>query len=256
MKIVVVVLFLMSLGCTPTQKEVNSESWVLAFSDSCTGDWTDQWFLDGEMATIENSEQGMTFSAGPENHNDAHHAVLWTKPSFEGDVKIEYDYTRTEEQVINVNILFIQATGIGEGQFSKDITEWNDYRRIPTMSKYWLNMNTIHISYAAFPMVNEDPGNDYLRVRRYPASNKETFGDTEVTPAYERTGLFLPGVTYHLTWTKTSKWLTLKVEGNDQEKVFEWDLSGVTPVQEGRIGLRHMFTRSAMYKNFKVYTKQ
>lgn len=257
MKISIVVLTLMLLGCTTRpQEESSSESWVEVFSDSCTGDWTDQWFLDGELATIENSSEGMTFSAGPVNRDDAHHAVLWTKSSFEGDVKIEYDYTRTDEQVINVNILFIQATGIGEGEFGKDITEWADYRRVPTMSKYWLNMNTIHVSYAAFPMVNEDPANDYLRVRRYPASSKETFGETEVPPAYERTGLFLPGKTYHLTWTKTKDELVLRVAGDDQDKTYEWDLSGTKPVTEGRIGLRHMFTRSARYKNFKVFTKQ
>lgn len=254
-------VILWSLGCSSTSQKQTDRSaevqtWQLAFADPCTGDWRDHWFLDGEIATVSNADIGMDFNAGPINRNDAHHAVLWTKQSFEGDVKIEYDYTRTDEQVVNVNILFIQATGIGEGQFSKDITEWNDYRTVPTMSKYWLNMNTIHISYAAFPMVNEDPDNDYLRVRRYPASSKATFGETEVPPAYEHTGLFLSGVTYHMTWTKTADRLQLKVSGGGQAKMYEWDLSNVKPVTEGRIGLRHMFTRSARYKDFRIYTKQ
>lgn len=34
----------------------------------------------------------MTLTAGPEFKNDAHQIVLWTRDSFEGDVKIEYDY--------------------------------------------------------------------------------------------------------------------------------------------------------------------
>ncbi|UXP32643.1 YesU family protein [Reichenbachiella agarivorans] len=229
--------------------------WELALVDPCTDDWRTHWFLDGEIATVENSDSGMDFSAGPINRNDAHHAVLWTKQSFEGDVKIEYDFTRTDEQVVNVNILFIQATGTGEGQFSKDITEWNDYRKVPTMSKYWLNMNTIHISYAAFPMVNEDPTNDYIRVRKYPAQSKETFGETEVPPSFDKTELFLPGITYHMTWVKTDGKLFLKVEGDEKEKLYQWDLTGFEPVVEGRIGLRHMFTRSGRYKDFKVYTK-
>ena len=105
-------LSLLTAGCMQsTQGEFNrlqsSKDWKLAFSDPCTGDWQDQWFLDGEMATIENSAAGMQFSAGPVDREDAHHAVLWTKDSFAGDVKIEYDYTRTDSQRINVNILFI-----------------------------------------------------------------------------------------------------------------------------------------------------
>ncbi|MEQ8336018.1 MAG: hypothetical protein RIA62_01650 [Cyclobacteriaceae bacterium] len=233
----------------------DSKNWKLQMSDPCTKNWEKQWFLDGEIATVENTNDGMVFSAGPENRNDAHHAVLWTKDSFSGDIKIEYDYTRMDSQVINVNILFIQATGTGDGEFAKDITQWNDFRKVPTMSKYWLNMNTIHISYAAFPMVNEDPDNDYLRVRRYPASSRETFDATEVKPAYFYTGLFLPDVTYHMTWIKQADKLYLKVSGKDVEKQYEWDLSDFDPITEGRIGLRHMFTRSARYKNFKVYTK-
>tara|TARA_Y100001972_G_scaffold127708_2_gene185461 strand:- start:324 stop:1085 length:762 start_codon:yes stop_codon:yes gene_type:complete len=250
------------LGCTPKltaqdhfHQISKAKDWKLEFSDPCTKNWEKNWFLDGELATIKNTKDGMFFSAGPENRNNAHHAVLWTKDSFSGDIKIEYDYTRTDSQVINVNILFIQATGKGDGEFAKDITQWNDYRKVPTMSKYWLNMNTIHISYAAFPMVNDDPNNDYLRVRRYPASNRETFDETEVTPAYFNTGLFQSGVTYHMTWIRHADKLYLQVSGNGEEKGYEWDLSGFDPITEGRIGLRHMFTRSARYKNFKVYTK-
>jgi hypothetical protein len=88
---------------------------VLKFSDPCTEDWEDNWFLDGNIATVENTENGMNFKAGPVNRNDAHHAVLWTKESFSGDVKIEYNYTRTDSQTVNVNILYIQATGTGKG---------------------------------------------------------------------------------------------------------------------------------------------
>nr|WKN34562.1 DUF1961 family protein [Tunicatimonas sp. TK19036] len=234
----------------------SAESWQLQMSDPGTEDWQTRWFLDGELATIENSNEGMNFSAGPVNRDDAHHAVLWTKDSFQGDIKIEYDYTHTDDQVINVNILYIQATGIGEGQFDKDIAKWRDYRKVPTMSKYYDNMNAIHISYAAFPMVNEDPENDYIRVRRYPATEQTVFGETEVPPAYFNTGLFKPGVTYHLTWIKRADQLSLEVSRPEESKQYEWDLSGFPPITEGRIGLRHMFTRSARYSNFNVYTKK
>lgn len=232
-----------------------SPDWDLQFSDSCTGNWQDNWFLDGLVAKVEHSKNGMNFSAGPVNREDAHHAVLWTKESFEGDVKIEYNYTRMDSQIINVNILFIQATGIGENDFDKDITKWNDYRKVPTMSKYWRNMNLIHISYAAFPMVNADPDNDYIRVRRYPATENIAFKDTEVPPAFEKTGLFLPGITYNMTWIKTSQQLFLQVIGDGKSKEYAWDLTAFPPITEGRIGLRHMFTRSAQYSDFKVYAR-
>lgn len=232
-----------------------STEWELQFADPGTGNWQDKWFLDGQLARIENSEKGMNFMAGPVNRNDAHHAVLWTKDVFKGDIKIEYNYTKTDSQVINVNILFIQATGIGQNDFAQDITKWNDYRKVPTMSKYWRNMNLIHISYAAFPMVNEDPDNDYIRVRRYPATKNIAFKDTEVPPSFEKTGLFLPDVPYKMTWIKTSHQLLLQVEGNGETKKYAWDLTDFPPIAEGRIGLRHMFTRSAQYSDFKIYTK-
>jgi len=237
-----------------SEPKENSD-WKLVFSDSGTKNWEEHWFLDGELATVVNSEKGMSFSAGPVNRDDAHHAVLWTKNSFQGDLKIEYDYTRTDSQVINVNILYIQATGIGEGQFDKDISQWNDYRTVPTMSKYYKNMNAIHISYAAFPMVNADPDNDYIRVRRYPATEKIKFQDTEAPPTYYKTGLFKPGITYHLSWIKTADHLSLEINGPKENRKYQWDLSDYPPITEGRIGLRHMFTRSARYSNIKVYTK-
>lgn len=252
---------LISLGCSQKPQDdfdklTSSSDWKLKFSDPCTSNWQDNWFLDGEIAKVEHNEYGMDLIAGPINRNDAHHSVLWTKQSFDGDLKIEYDYTRTDSQVVNVNILFIQATGIGTEGFDKDITKWNDYRKVPTMSKYWLNMNTIHISLAAFPMVNEDPENDYIRVRRYPSASKdrEDFNKMEVLPTSFKTGLFKTGVTYKMTWIKYGNKLFLSMSGDNQNKKYSWDLSDFDPITEGRIGLRHMFTRSAAYKDFKVWS--
>lgn len=229
------------------------QNWQLKFSDAGSKNWQDNWFLDGEIAKVEHNQHGMELIAGPINRNDAHHAVLWTNQSFNGDLKIQYDYTRTDSEIVNVNILYIQATGVGTEQFSEDITQWNDYRKVPTMSKYWLNMNAIHISLAAFPMVNDEPENDYIRVRRYPAANSNEFKGTEVDPAFNRTGLFKTGVTYKMTWIKARSQLLLQVEGDGVNKRYSWDLSGFESIIEGRIGLRHMFTRSSAYKNFKVW---
>lgn len=232
-----------------------SKKWSLQFEDECTNNWQDNWFKDGLISVVEQNEKGMDLIAGPVNRNDAHHTVLWTKQSFDGDIKIEYDYTRTDSQIVNVNILYIQAQGIGKEGRGADIAEWNAYRDTASMWKYYFYMNPLHISYAAFPMVNTDPENDYIRIRKYPAETQEKFKDTEILPAYFKTGLFLPGVTYKITVIKTQSKLYFKVKGNGDEKLFSWDLAEGQSPEKGRIGLRHMFTRSARYKNFKVWTK-
>lgn len=236
-------------------KKLNtSTEWTLQFSDKCTSNWQKNWFKDGLISVVEQDEKGMDLIAGPVNRDDAHHTVLWTKQSFKGDIKMEYEYTRTDSQIVNVNILYVQAQGNGKEGRGADITEWNAYRDTASMWKYYYYMNPLHISYAAFPMVNEDPENDYVRVRKYPAEEGK-FGETEVLPAYFKTGLFLPGVTYKITVIKTGSKLHLNVKGNGEEKLFSWDLAEGQSPAEGRIGLRHMFTRSARYKNFKVWTK-
>ncbi len=233
----------------------NSPEWSLEMNDPCTGDWQEQWFLDGLIAKVEVSEDGMNFMAGEEYGNNAHHAVLWTKESFEGDVKIEYNYTRTEEQTVNVNILYIQAQGIGVGEYDKDISKWNKLREVPDMSLYYKYMDPLHISYAAFPMVNEDPLNDYLRVRKYPIDEHISFDQMEVEPSYYNLNLFKPFVTYKVTVIKDKSHLYMNIEGDGREECYRWSLEGKKAVTYGRIGLRHMYTRAARYSDFKVYVK-
>lgn len=231
-----------------------SKDWVLQLDDDGTSNWREHWFLDGQKATITHSSNGMDFSAGPENRNDAHHAVLWTKKSFDGDLKMTYDYTRTDSQIVNVNILYIQAQGIGTEDFDEDISLWNAYREIPTMSKYFYNMDALHISYAAFKMINEDSKLDYIRVRKYPAEQGK-FRDTGIEPDYFNTGLFKPGHNYSITVIKTNDKLFFSVTDKGNQHLFSWALNKDQCVEKGRIGIRHMFTRSAQYANIKVYTK-
>lgn len=260
-KILLVIFILCSLNAM-CQNELNdfeqansSKQWDLAFSDKCIKDWTKNWDLDGLIATVENSKKGMQFTAGPEFKNDAHHAVLWTKESFSGDIKIEYDYTRTDKETACVNILYIQATGDGEGEFVKDISAWAKFREVPAMKKYYENMNALHISYAAF----ENAANDtsfYVRARRYPKPNGQNFNVTKIAPSYDNEGYFVSGQTYHITAIKSGNQLFFKMKSKNGEELFFWDLSGVIPITEGRIGLRHMYTRSAIYKNFKIYIKK
>jgi hypothetical protein len=235
------------------EKLKNDVNWQLKMSDDGTESWKTNWFLDGEIAKVENSEKGMHVQAGPEFGNDAHHMVLWTKQSFKGDVKIEFDYTRTDHETRAVNILYIQATGKEEGDYTKDISEWNHLRTIPSMNTYFNNMKTLHISFAAFP--NNEETQDYVRVRRYPVLPDKNFRELEVKPTYFDTGLFKTGKTYHIKVIKTNNRLFFRVEGEGSAKLFSWDTGHLPPLTEGRMGLRHMYTRSAVYKNFKVFTR-
>ena len=115
--------------------------WQEIFYDSCTNDWQENWRLDGQRATVTNAADGMTFIAGPTIRDDSHHAVLWTKRSFEGDPRIDYEYTRVDKETRAVNIIYIQATGSGEPGFEEDISLWQEKRRIPAMRTYYDNMN-------------------------------------------------------------------------------------------------------------------
>lgn len=231
----------------------NAKEWNLVLSDTGTRNWRENWTLDGELATIENTEAGMNFSAGPEANNDAHHAVLWTKDTFAGDIRIEYDYVRTDEQNKYVNILYIQASGTAKGEYATDIAQWQHLRKVPAMRKYFENMNALHISYAAFG--NKGDGLFYTRARRYPKPEVKSFKITQVEPSYDYKGFIETGKKYHITAMKLGDYLYFEVSGEGGSELFTWDLSKTDPILEGRIGLRHMYTRSARYSNFKIYTK-
>ena len=123
------------------------------------------------------------------------YAVLWTKQSFEGDLRIEYDFRRVDQYNKGVNIIYIQATGDGQNGFVEDISKWSNKRNLAAMSDYFMNMHTYHISYAAYPK-------DYIRGRRYlPNENKRLKG-TELTGSFFNTGLFEDQQWMHITIIK------------------------------------------------------
>lgn len=233
--------------------ELNEQDWQKVFFDTGTGDWRKLWSLDGLKAEVSNSEKGMNFRAGPVPKEDASHAVMWTNPSFAGDIKIEYEYTRTDEADRFVNILYVQATGSGQEGFSKDISKWADRRTVPAMSVYWGNMHTYHISYSALGGKPFTEGYDYIRARRYrpdllPRKNGPIFPPDN----YEWTGLFESGVPHRITVIKQGNELFMMIRNADKEYLCHWVNTDQPPVTEGRIGLRHMYTRSARYRDFRV----
>ena len=255
-KIVVFILFILSSFTGKAQKaefnKIYALDWKTVFEDSGDVDWQKSWFLDGQRATIKNMDDGMLFSAGPIERDNACHAVLWTKQSFEGDLKIEYDFTKMDDIRRWVNIIYIQATGIEEDPFTKNIAEWSHLRTIPFMKTYFKKMNLIHISYAAFPNNEDKDKEDYLRARRYPLLAGKKFSDIEVGESYYDTGLFTPGLKYHIIIIKKDDLVYMKVEGDGKSANFQWDFSDHPEITEGRIGLRHMWTRCSKYANFIV----
>lgn len=249
--------FLLDLSITMQAQEKNSPAvkWVkkeLLFEDVGTKDWTEKWFLDGERAKLENLPLGMYYAAGSEAKNDTCHAVLWTKNSFQGNLLIEFDYTRVDTSKSFVNIIYFLATGEGTEEYPKDISLWNDKRKVPTMSKYFRNMHTYHISFAA--ITNNGKG-DYIRLRRYNPNGLQLKG-SDILPDNFDTGLFKPFHNYHLQVVRLDNYIAMLVQNkNDLEdsKLCEWDVSQVPSCDEGRVGLRHMYTRSAIYKDFKIW---
>ncbi|MBN1517928.1 DUF1961 family protein [Candidatus Sumerlaeota bacterium] len=243
---------------SPSMDEIKEEfetleqaGWRDVFDDPFTTDWRDQWFLDGEKAVITQDENGMDFQAGPDYGDDSCHAVLWTKELFEGDLKIEYEYTKLDDQFRCVTIIYIQATGSGTEPYVKDIAEWSELRRVPAMREYFNHMHTYHLSYAAWDHFETEPEHDYIRARRYMPEANGLQG-TDLEPASFSTGLFKQDVPHQITIIKKGPQLYLRIKTSDQEKYCHWSAEDFPPVTEGRIGLRHMFTRSARYKNFRV----
>jgi len=235
-----------------TFEKLQKLDWEQSFFDPGTSDWTEHWLLDGLKARVYNSPRGMEFYAGPVPAEDSSHSVLWTRKSFSGDVKIEYDYTRLDAATKYVNIIYIQATGSGKGDFSAEIFNWSEMRSIPAMRMYFNHMNTYHISYAAYGNT-DDPGKlDYIRARRYMPETGRGLEGTDLVPDYLNSGLFQPGIKHHITIIKYGNDLYMEIIGPNKKMLCHWENTRLPPIEKGRIGLRHMASRNARYKNFRV----
>ncbi len=228
----------------------SAEDWKLVFEDDGRADWEEKWAKDGEVATLTNTPEGMVYTTGPLGKNDASHEVIWTKESFEGDLRIEYDFTRLDENMdhVSVCILFLHATGAGD--MPEDVLESKDNRQVPTMGLYFQHMNLLHVSYAC----TGGDDNRYVRARQYPLG-RGGFGGMQVDPSYENVYCFQPGETWHMVFEKVGQTLSLTSSKGEVSHTWTWNLEGRPELNHGRIGLRQMRGRSSLIANFKVFEK-
>ena len=257
-------LLSLSLGCSPEKRDDPGASGAEAasqilFTDPMSENWPDQWFLDGEKATLQHRDGGLFFSGGTVTKDDdpveyhAHHAVLWTKREFEGDIRVSYQWTHVDTSDYGAILLYIQAQGIGEGPYDRDIFLWREMRSVPAMDKYFKNMNLISLS------IREN-----VRCKRYPWFDREgnQYADGGlIDPMVEYKEKIEPGKTYRIVVEKRNPMVSFRIiDTATGEATIDhtWDTTKidegyeVKQITKGRIGLRHMATKQAIYKDFKV----
>lgn len=230
----------------------NQYTWQLELEDSGSGNWTQNWFLDGEEARIDNTDEGMVFAAGPKQE-DSSHAVLWTKQRFQGCMRVQFTMTRLDTINRFVNILYFQANGIGTKEAPKDIHSWREDRKIPYMATYFQKMDLLHMSYAAFDNA-QDLDEDYIRIRRYPVTKERSFDQIEVEPTIFNTNFFKPNQACEMEVIKSNTDIAIRITGENKELYHHWDISSVDPVTEGPLGIRHMHQKITRYQDIKVFT--
>jgi hypothetical protein len=230
-------------------QKILAETWNETLSDNGKDNWQDKWFLDGKHATVTNDCNGMQFSAGNGDTNE-HHAVLWTKESFTGDVRVEFEYIRLDDQTKDASMIYVQATGVGVDPYQRDISTWSNLRQEPWMRYYFRNMNLVHISFASY----DKSGRDYVRLRQYPVPKGGKFNpDTEIKPAIFDFLEFKKQVPYNITIVKRDNQYFFRVRGDGKVRTVGWKLDPKREINEGRVGIRHMRKRSAVYKNIKIF---
>lgn len=236
-------------------------AWETELVDDMTQGWETNWTLDGKLARLTHSEKGLDFWAGPKAKVDSNHAVLWTRQSFRGDIKVDYTYTKLDESHSFVTILYILATGSGAPGYDADIQAWADKRKIPSMRTYFRHMHALHISYAAFRRYQKGHPKagqryDYIRGRRYLPERKAGMEGTQLEPDYLETGLFAPGIPHDITVLKKGMDFFMFCRNPEKEFLCHWRLDKHPAVEEGRVALRHMYTRAARYRDFRISSLQ
>lgn len=222
----------------------HQESWREVFFEPGYIDWYQQWFLDGKKSVIKNDMDKMTIDTMKDCY-----AVLWTKDSFNGNLKIEYDFLRADDNPNGVNILYIQATGHERKGYGKDISKWSKKRTNAYMSDYYAHMHTYHLSYAASK-------EDYIRGRRYLPDqwlpDKAKLWGTAIKGESKHVGIFGDKQWVHVTVIKYVKELYVQFQHPNKTVYLHLKNTDKPAIEEDRIGLRLMPKRISYFKNFRV----
>lgn len=244
-------------GTTTMTKQNALDASRNLLEDTMTGDWQENWFLDGKKATLENREDGLHFTATPSDVDkkedrakfDAHHAVLWTKREFEGDIRISYEFTRVSKEF--TFLLYMHAQGVGTPPYVADIAAWRELREISAMKLYFTYMNLTGVTFR-----------EQIRLRRYPWLDADgvEYDDNLIGQKidYDR----IPeGQAYRVDIELRSTSFSFRLEevGNPKNVIEQThdlakglDPRRPVPSTRGRIGLRHMGGTAVVYKNFQV----
>ncbi|MBI1336322.1 MAG: hypothetical protein GC164_05105 [Phycisphaera sp.] len=230
---------------------------TVLFQDPMTGDWQENWFLDGKKATLEHREGGLYFAAGTvtkaqdRQEYHAHHAVLWTKMEFEGDIRVSFECKPVDASDYGNVLIYIQAQGIGVPPYVHDIYAWRELREVPAMEKYFNDMSLLSVSL-------RQP----IRCKRYPWNDIEKNIKFEplIEPMYDWHGM-VRDKWFRFVIDKHLRSLTFRsydLQTGELLTECTWDTSKNPEqqmprlIEKGRIGLRHMSTKQCIYRNFVV----
>jgi hypothetical protein len=78
---------------------------------------------------------------------------------------------------------------------------------------------------------------------------------SDLKPDYYPEGLFAPGDPHTITVIKKERNIYMKISNAQQSYYCHFINTELPEVEEGRIGLRLMYTRSSRFVDFKIYTR-
>lgn len=229
------------------------QNWDLVWTDSGAENWSEDWLLFGspDRISVTNSPGGMTLRAGDGTDAKADHAILWSRRSFAGDLRVEWDYTVLDRYSSVVppggycSALLLYGHGIGSAEAPADLLAWSPQARQADTSGRTMSETTsgLQLNYAFVG----DPRGNRVRLR--------------VNPGYRlgaesaETDFFEVGVPYHVAIEKHQATLSITVTESRSSRVFStrFDDPLLHQHSNGRIGFRNMNRRESVYANIRVY---
>ena len=227
--------------------------WVLKFSDTTTtpGAAVTKYFKDGSVGTVSYTAGGLDINApnrvgGP--------TVVWTKTSFSGDIKVEFDYKRLD----------IPRVGVSEASLLV-LNGWGlttvcqvDHTVHPLDIRTWARPVAPYAFYQ-YCMTNQTVGFDTLdggTIQRTTVRQNPGYHDmaTIIRPMLQS------GVYYRVTATRIGNTLTAVVKRGTTAvasvtAILNPSLPGSQVSRLGYVGFRQINGRHAAYRNIKISTR-